>query len=85
MCWYTTLELMTLFVNRVFRISALWFVSQMHEKANLGGKKKIIDCNLFISSTVVKKNISTDSTDCCVCVLVVPTCPRPIAKNKDWS
>lgn len=30
-----TLELMTLFVNLVFRISASWFNSQIQEKANL--------------------------------------------------
>lgn len=30
-----TLELMTLFVNLVFRILASWFISQIHEKANL--------------------------------------------------
>lgn len=30
-----TLELMALFVNLVFRISALWFNSQIQEKANL--------------------------------------------------
>lgn len=34
-CWHDTLELITLFVNRVFRISALWFISQIHEKASL--------------------------------------------------
>lgn len=40
--WYYTLELMTLFVNRVFRISALWFISQIHEKASLVKKQKQI-------------------------------------------
>lgn len=30
-----TFELMALFVNLVFRISALWFNSQIQEKANL--------------------------------------------------
>ena len=34
-CRYFTLELITLFVNRVFRISAFWFISQIHEKASL--------------------------------------------------
>lgn len=34
-CCCFTFELMTLFVNRVFRILALWFISQIHEKAIL--------------------------------------------------
>ena len=38
-CVCFTFELMTLFVNLVFRISALWFNSQIQEKANLEESK----------------------------------------------
>lgn len=41
-----TLELMTLFVNRVFKISALWFISQIHENANLRTDGKTRNQNL---------------------------------------
>lgn len=62
-CWLFTLELMMLFVNRVFRISALWLISQIHEKAILAKKKKkkkiIIkdaqfNCNEFLLAGMTK-------------------------------
>lgn len=34
-----TFELMTLFVNLVFRMSAVWLISQMQEKASLVKEK----------------------------------------------
>lgn len=81
-CWHDTLELITLFVNRVFRISALWFISQIHEKASLVKANKRTRIRHKQSKYIHFIHLMGKGVCVCVCVT---TCPHWTAENKDWS
>lgn len=80
-----TLELMTLFVKRVLRISALWFISQIHEKANLENQRQNI--STIYHWNILGKNTVLIIESMCSCVSVSRdfTFPHWSAENTDWS